>query len=102
MPDPKPEDCHVYTDHTDWLWGTSLIEALTAYAEECGGTIDDYYQEDFDQLDDDAPITVRDVDGELDWPDGKKTLTAREWIADFISQPRSDGTSSRLICSTEY
>jgi hypothetical protein len=102
MPDPKPEECHVYSNGTDWVWGASLTEALTAYAAEFGGPIEDFFPDEFEQVDDDCPITVLDVDSNFDWPDGKKTLTAREWIVAFISEPRSDGSVCRLICSTEY
>ena len=90
---------HVYTDGTDTIFGSSAQEAVDAYRIEVGLTEPGDYEDPgkFSLVPDDKEITVRSDDEDEGWPDGKKTLTAREWIAYTINSGKS-----RMICSTEY
>jgi len=99
---PEPKDFHVYTDGVDTIFGESAEEALEKYRAEIGaGGPEDYTPADaFSLVPDDKLITVFSDDEDVgeSWIDGKKTLTAKGWIA-FNLKHR---TGIRVICSTEY
>lgn len=88
---------HAYTDGTDWIIGTSLEEAIAAYAEEIDASVDDFVASSFKLLDSDKDLTIceRDEPGQP-----KETKKVSEWIAERISNHGEH--LSRLLCSTEY
>lgn len=92
-----PSNYHCYTDGTDWLIGTSLEEAIDAYAPNVGLTREDFNLSDYRQLADDSNLTITEQD-EPGKP--KTTMTIAEWIAERIANHGEN--FDRLLSSTEY
>lgn len=88
---------HAYTDGTDTIIGTSLDEAIAAYADEIETPLDDFSLWRWKELDDskEKTITMRDEPGA---PKFQRTI--REWIDLQIAENHDH--FSRLLCSTEY
>lgn len=84
---------HLYTNHEDWIWGTSLDEAVAAYAAEL--ETDEFEDlEIWDQVPDDKSITITDDDPSDD-EDGEVVRTAREWAEEAATRP----SGSRIVCT---
>lgn len=94
---PSPSEFHCYTDGTDWLIGTSLEEAIDAYAANSGLTRKDFHLSSYRQLADDSELTITEQD-EPGKPE--TTMTLSEWIAERIANHGEN--FDRLLCSTEY
>lgn len=92
-----PSNYHAYTDGTDTIIGTSLEEAIEAYADEIDEPASDLLQDHWRQLPDSdhKTITMQDEAGQP-----KERRTVREWIDLQITE--NPDHFSRLLCSTEY